>query len=138
MKLIEILDEIKNLNINIQRGIQLVQFYDEQASVIPGPMYDVERVDKTRSNKAPFEIWIFKKLDKEREIEQCQEQLKNLKLRVVTALESLTNQNYAMIIMYRHLSFMTYKQIMKKMHLSRSSAYRLYDEAMIAIKDIEA
>lgn len=79
----------------------------------------------------------MKKIDKTHEIEKKEKRLSELKEKVVTILEKLNNLDLMLVIIYRNLSFMKYEDIMSKMHLSRSSVYRLHNEAMEKIKEIE-
>ena len=43
----------------------------------------------------------------------------------------------ALAIMYRHISFMTYDEIMSTMYVSRSSLYRLLNEAEEVMKSLD-
>ena len=61
--LLKILGEIKELRRRIKGELEMVRYYDAMASLIPGPVYGEENIHHERSNKAPFEKWIGKKLD---------------------------------------------------------------------------
>lgn len=137
MKLNEALAEIANLNQEIIKDYKLCEFYEEQSKTISSARYGEEKIDKTPSFKAPFEQRALKKIDKTHEIEKKEKRLSELKEKVVTILEKLNNLDLMLVIIYRNLSFMKYEDIMSKMHLSRSSVYRLHNEAMEKIKEIE-
>ena len=105
MKLKLVLDEIKDLSNKIHQDKGLLKFYQRQADVIPGPIYG-EKIHTQPSGKAPFEKWVIKALDKEKEIKEEEDTLADLKLKATNALEKLENKDMALAIMYRHISFM--------------------------------
>lgn len=137
MKLKELLDEIKALHLKLKHDNELIEFYEEQSLRIPGPVYDQEKVDVQPSGKAPFEKWIFKKLDKEQEMKGTIEELEGKKIIALNALEKLKNKDLEFFILYRFVSFMSYEEIIKKMHYSRSTIYRLKAEAKVVIETLE-
>ena len=104
--------------------------------MIPGPIYG-EKIHTQPSGKAPFEKWVIKALDKEREIKEEEDVLADLKLKATNALEKLENKDMALAIMYRYISFMTYDEIMSAMYFSRSSLYRLLNEAEEVMKSLD-
>lgn len=136
MKLKQLLDEIRDLSEKIHNDYNLLRFYKSQENVIPGPVYG-EKIHTQPSGKAPFEKWVLKALDKEMEIKDESARLDELKLKATNTLEKLENQEMALAIMYRHISFMTYDEIMSTMHLSRSSVYRLLDDAKETMETLE-
>ena len=139
MKLKLVLDEIKDLSDKIHQDRGLLKFYQRQADVIPGPIYG-EKIYTQPSGKAPFdpfEKWVIKALDKEKEIKEEEDTLADLKLKATNALEKLENKDMALAIMYRHISFMTYDEIMSAMYVSRSSLYRLLNEAEEVMKSLD-
>ena len=122
MKLKLVLDEIKDLSNKIHQDRGLLKFYKRQADMIPGPIYG-EKMHTQPSGKAPFEKWVIKALDKEKEIKEEEDTLADLDM--------------ALAIMYRHISFMTYDEIMSAMYVSRSSLYRLLNEAEEVMKSLD-
>ena len=136
MTLKQLLDEIRELSDKIHQDYGLLQFYRRQSNAISGPVYG-ERIHTQPSGKAPFEKWVLKALDKEMEIKDEEAKLDDLKLKATNSLEKLEDKEMALAIMYRHISFMTYDEIMGAMHLSRSSVYRLLDEAKPVIDSLE-
>lgn len=136
MKLKQVLDEIRELSDKIHQDYGLLQFYRRQSNAISSPVYG-ERMHTQPSGKAPFEKWVLKALDKEMEIKDEEAKLDDLKLKATNSLEKLEDKEMALAIMYRHISFMTYDEIMGAMHLSRSSVYRLLDDAKPVIDSLE-
>ena len=136
MKLKRLLDEIRELGDRIHQDYGLLGFYRRQSNAVSSPVYG-ERTRTQPSGKAPFEKWVLKALDKELEIKEEESRLDDLKLKATNSLEKLENKEMALAIMYRHISFMTYDEIMGAMHLSRSSVYRLLDEAKPVIDSLE-
>lgn len=137
MKLKELLDEIKTLHLKLKHDNELIEFYEEQSLKIPGPVYGKEKVDVQPSGKAPFEKWVFKKLDKEQEMKETLVELENKKIIALNALETLNNKDLEFFILYRFVSFMRYEDIINKMHYSRSTIYRLKAEAKVVIETLE-
>ena len=136
MKLKQLLDEIRELSDKIHQDYGLLEFYRRQSNAISSPVYG-ERIHTQPRGKAPFEKWVLKALDKEMEIKDEEAKLDDLKLKATNSLEKLEDKEMALAIMYRHISFMPYDEIMCAMHLSRSSVYRLLDDAKPAIDSLE-
>lgn len=136
MKLKALLSEIRELGDRLHQDYGLLKFYRRQSYAISSPRYG-EKIHTEPSGKAPFEKWVLKELDKEREIKEEEDRLSELKLRATNALEKLENKDMALAIMYRHISLMTYDEIMSAMSLSRSSLYRLLNEAEPVIESLE-
>ena len=96
MKLKLVLDEIKDLSNKIHQDRGLLKFYQRQADAIPGPIYG-EKIHTQPSGKAPFEKWVIKALDKEKEIKEEEDALSDLKLKATNALEKKKKRMYLLI-----------------------------------------
>ena len=79
----------------------------------------------------------YQNLQKEKEIKEEEGVLADLKLKATNALEKLENKDMALAILYRYISFMTYDEIMSAMYVSRSSLYRLLNEAEEVMKSLD-
>lgn len=137
MKLKRLLEGIGELTDRIRHDRALLRYYRSEAGKIPGPVYG-ERPHTQPSGRAPFEKWVNKALDKENEIAAEEKELEDMKVRAATAIEGFEDRDMGMAVIYRFLSLMTYDEIMSAMHLSRSSVYRLLDDAKPVIECTDA
>lgn len=133
-RLLKILGEIKDLRRRIKGELEMVSYYDAMASLIPGPVYGEENVNHERSNKAPFEKWIGKKLDMERKVEEDETKLKALIDEATIMLEGIGDLRYRYILLYRDVLGLDYSETSKRMEIARSTAYRFHAEAIAHIE----
>ena len=76
----EYLMQVKQLAHRIKNLQALAVEYERLASSIPGQCFDRERVDGTRNLSAPFEKWVYKKIETEEEIKATELKLLQLKV----------------------------------------------------------
>ena len=135
-RLLKILSEIKELRRRIEGELEMVSYYDAMASLIPGPVYGEENIHHERSNKAPFEKWIGKKLDMERKVEEDEIRLKDLIDEATMMLEGIRDLRYRCILLYRDVLGLDYSETSKRMEIARSTAYRFHAEAIAHIESL--
>lgn len=125
----DVLLEIKEIKYKLDRDYLLLKYYDDESKKITIVSYDKIKTSSTKNSEAPFEKWVLKKLQKEHEIKELEFRIEDLRLKIINYLEEMESKEYMLIIIYRDLQFMKFEEIMSKMHLSRSSVYRIYNEA---------
>ena len=135
-ELIKILCEIKELRRRIKCELEMVRYYDAMASLIPGPVYGEENIHHERSTRAPFEKWIGKKLDMERQVEEDEIRLKALIDEATMMLEGIGDIRYRYILLYRDVLGLDYLETSKRMEIARSTAYRFHAEAIAHIESL--
>ena len=90
-----------------------------------------EKLHTQPSGKAPFEKWVLKQLDLEKDVRILQEEFEIKSIRAAEAITSiLEDEQVLKAILYREVSFMKYTEIAEKMGVSKSYVYRLHDSGM--------
>ena len=74
MGIINELSELSALRAKIKQLEGRIEYCKEQSMMIPGPMWGEEKIQTQPSGKAPFEKWVIKQLDLEREV-KCQSRI---------------------------------------------------------------
>ena len=114
---------------------QIVAEYIRLANSIPGINFDQVRIDGTKSLQAPFEKWIIKALDEEAEIDRLKKELPKIKIEIMNLIDSVEDYDLKKVLIYRYIDWYSWNEIAAKMSYSYSTARRLHDKAIKAIKD---
>ena len=131
MGIINQLEELKTLRAKIVRLEGQIEYCKEQSMKIPGPVWGEEKLHAQPSGKAPFEKWIFKQLDFEKEVKELQEEFEAKSIKAAEAITSVLEDGQVLkAVLYREVSFMKYTEIAEKMGVSKSYIYRLHDAGM--------
>lgn len=127
----ELKDELNSLRKQMNRLKNKIIYCDEQSRAIPGPIWGEERINKQPSGKAPFEKWIFKKLDLEDELKKVEARYEAISIELTDFISSkITEQNMLMVLLYRDVSFKSYEEIAKKLDVSLSYVYKLHKDGI--------
>ena len=131
MGIINQLEELRALRAKITRLEGQIEYCKEQSMKIPGPVWGEEKLHTQPSGKAPFEKWVLKQLDLEKDVRILQEEFEIKSIRAAEAITSiLEDEQVLKAILYREVSFMKYTEIAEKMGVSKSYVYRLHDSGM--------
>ena len=131
MGIINQLEELRALRAKITRLEGQIEYCKEQSMKIPGPVWGEEKLHTQPSGKAPFEKWIFKQLDLEKDVRVLQEEFEAKSIKAAEAITSvLQDEQVLKAVLYREVSFMKYTEIAEKMNVSKSYVYRLHDSGM--------
>ena len=131
MGIIDQLEELKALRAKIVRLEGQIEYCKEQSMKIPGPVWGEEKLHTQPSGKAPFEKWIFKQLDFEKEVKELQEEFEAKSIKAAEAITSVLEDGQVLkAVLYREVSCMKYTEIAEKMGVSKSYIYRLHDAGM--------
>ena len=131
MGIIDQIEELKALRAKIVRLEGQIEYCKEQSMKIPGPVWGEEKLHTQPSGKAPFEKWIFKQLDFEKEVKELQGEFEAKSIKAAEAITSVLEDGQVLkAVLYREVSFMKYTEIAEKMCVSKSYIYRLHDAGM--------
>lgn len=131
MGIINQLEELKALRTKITRLEGQIEYCKEQSMKIPGPVWGEEKLHTQPSGKAPFEKWVLKQLDLEKDVRTLQEEFEAKSIKAAEAIQSIIDDEQILkTILYREVSFMKYTEIANKMGVSKSYVYRLHDSGM--------
>ena len=91
---------------NLDRRIYLMKLEAEEyrrlANSLPGQTFDKPYVKNgTPNTKAPFEKWLLKALDKEKEIEELTEKMKVLTEDIANSIDLVENLDYRVLLKLR-------------------------------------
>lgn len=131
MGIINELSELSALRAKIKQLEGRIEYCKEQSMMIPGPMWGEEKIHTQPSGKAPFEKWVIKQLDLEKEVKELQEEFEAKSIKAAEAITSILEDGQVLkAVLYREVSFMKYTEIAEKMGVSKSYIYRLHDAGM--------
>jgi hypothetical protein len=130
----EYLSRYHNTKVKIQKLQALVDEYIRLANEIPGIQFDAIRVAGGKSLKAPFEKWILKTLDYEIEIKEMKRKLPGYKKEAIQAIEEIEDQNYQLILVYRYIDWLSWRQIAERMFFSSATIRRWHDKALLELE----
>lgn len=131
----KIIIELKDLEKKKARLEELIVHYDRMSLSVPGPNYDREVVDGTKSHDAPFVKWVYKKIEAE-------EVLKNVILRIDEKKRELDDmldaidEEMAMVIRYRYIIKEDWDDIAKHMNYAISTVYKLHAKGLDMLKKV--
>ena len=135
MGIINQLEELRALRAKITRLEGQIEYCKEQSMKIPGPVWGEEKLHTQPSGKAPFEKWVLKQLDFEKDLRSLQEEFEAKSIKATEAITSvLEDEQVLKVVLYREVSFMKYTEIAEKMRVSKSYIYRLHDAGMEEIR----
>lgn len=135
---VTLFDEIGDLRKQIRHLDNQIDYCKEQAMKIPGPVWGEEKLHTQPSGKAPFEKWVLKQLDLEKEKSEIEAKLEEKRLSLTEYLSSIIkDENTLKVILYREVSFLTFEKISEKMKISRSYIYRLHKAGLEELEKLE-
>ena len=134
MNVKEYLSRYHETKVKIKELEQIVAEYIRLANSIPGINFDQVRIDGTKSLQAPFEKWIIRALDDEMLIESLKKELPNIKCEIITLIDEVDDKELRKVLIYRYIDWNNWNEIAAKMSYSYSTARRLHDRAIKAIK----
>ena len=120
---------------NLDRKIYLMQLEAEEyrrlSRSIPGGDYSQPKVDKSpTSSEAPFVQWIYKALDKEKEIEELTKNVVTIKNDIMNSIGKLDNDDQKLILTMRYINSSSFPSIANKLYVSLTTLKRWHKEAV--------
>ena len=130
--------ELLYLPHKIRKDIHLLNLrmdeFEMLSNTIPTGSIDEPRVDKSRSQEAPFVKWIYKKMEVEEEIKRLEDKLNNLLEQLIQAINQIDNSDYQNILILRYLNEVKMEDIASRLFLSVRTTYRY---KYLAVKEFE-
>lgn len=124
------LNQIKALDIRIQRRQQEVEELRAAAMSIGSLNLNPDRVKKTSPDPDPLASKISKYVDMENEINDMIDELIDLKHLVIGQIEKLEDANCMDVLLKRYVDFKTFDQIADEMHYSRRHITNIHGKAL--------
>lgn len=135
MDIISELGKLKEMKDKISKIENQIEYCKEQAIKISGPVFGEEKVHTQPTCKAPFEKWIWRQLDLEKELDNIKNDFETLSIKITDEITHLIkNEQVLKAFLYREISFMKYMDIAEKLNISKSYVYRLHDLGAKVIK----
>ena len=135
---VKIISDVQKLRYRITKQKELIEYYDQMSYTLGGSDYSRERVDCTRDLRAPFEKWIYKKIDAE-------EKLKDMESALTIKLEELANKidqvesvDYKKILTYRYVLDTDWYDMPGVLNYSSSTIYRFHRLALLELKKVDS
>ncbi len=127
----EYLSRYHNLQLKIQKKHEYIDFCEERSRLVSSPVYgEREGTSPNRNLKAPFEKWILRKIDAERELKELEKEVVIVKAETEEAIAKLHDVELERIIAYRYLDWLLWAEIGDIMAYSKSTLKRKHNAAM--------
>ena len=128
--------EIQDLNNKIKHIKNQIDYFDRMSYSLGGNGYGEEVVSRTRSFKAPFEKWIYKKIEAEASLKEAYKELAEKIDIIQPVLERVDSFDEGLILNYRYIMDMNWNDIAEKMSYSLTSIYRHHRRALEKMDEI--
>ncbi len=134
MKAKEYLSRPHYMEIRVKQMQAEIAEYKRLASSIPGCSFDRILVDGTRQNDAPFVKWIYKAIDREKQMNELINKLPFVKGETISVIDEIENSDYKMVLLYKYIDWLSWSEIASKMYYSTATIRRWHDKAITLIK----
>lgn len=131
----EYLNMPSELNKKIESDMKKLEIYRDLASSISSPQLG-ERVQGTRSTDPPFVKYLGKIDELQRKINADIDELVNLKLELSLQIDRITETNQALVLIYKYVQLLAWKEISKKMNYSVRWIQKIHGEALISFEEV--
>lgn len=120
-----------NLQVRIEKKKQLIEEYRRLSHSIPGPNYgnDMPR-NPNRNLSAPFEKWIYLIIEEEDKLKVMESELVVLKDETMKAINTVNNDDYKMVLIYRYIDWLGWNEIARKIYGCVKTARRYHDKGL--------
>lgn len=119
-----------NILEKIEKKKQYIDFCNERASSIPGPVYGERINNPSPSYEAPFVRWIYKGIEAEEELEELEKKAGLVRMEIEKAINTIQDEELQMILTYRYIDWLTWDEICGRIYCSISSVKRKHDKAI--------
>lgn len=123
-----------NILEKIEKKKQYIDFCNERASSIPGPVYGERINNPSPSYEAPFVRWIYKSIEAEEELEELEKKASLIRMEIEKAINTVKDEDLQMILTYRYIDWLTWSEIAAKVYYSDKTVRRKHDQAIELIK----
>ena len=132
----EYLEQAAVLNKQINDKRAELQSYRDLSTSVSGCRFE-EHLSGTRSGEAPFVRFTEKAIELEKEIRLDEEHLAILKCEIGEVIDRLDNVNERVILRYKYLLFLSWRDIGAKMNYSKRWVMELHDKAVLNFQKIQ-
>lgn len=130
----EYLEQIGKLEHKIKCMKLRSEEYDRLSMSLPSQDFTRDRVQTTPNLDAPFVKWIMKKAELDKQIENNEKKLKELRAEAVLKIEELDNENYKNVLVLRYLKYMNWDDICCYLFASKRTVMRWHENALEGLK----
>ena len=126
----EYLEQIGKLEHKIKCMRFRSQEYDRLSMSLPSQDFTRDRVQTSPNLEAPFVKWIMKKADLDKQIEENEKKLKELKTQVILKIEEIDDENYKNVLVLRYLKYMTWDEISSELYTAKRTVMRWHEKGL--------
>ncbi len=130
----EYLEQIGKLEHKIKCMKLRSEEYDRLSMSLPTQDFTRDRVQTTPNLDAPFVKWIMKKAELDKQIENNEKKLKELRAEAVLKIEELDNENYKNVLVLRYLKYMNWDDICCYLFAAKRTVMRWHENALEGLK----
>lgn len=130
----EYLEQIGKLEHKIKCMKLRSEEYDRLSMSLPSQDFTRDRVQTTPNLDAPFVKWIMKKAELDKQIENNEKKLKELRAEAVLKIEELDNENYKNVLVLRYLKYMNWDDICCYLFAAKRTVMRWHENALEGLK----
>lgn len=125
----EYLNKIKDLDELIEAHMGDLRRIKSRAYSLPSPGFG-EGHSSSRSTSAPFEKGVIHTCDVEAQINEEIEDLVALRVDISQRISTLENTQEKLVLQYRYVNGMSWKEVSDRMSISERKAHRIHDSAL--------
>lgn len=126
----EFLNRARQLTHQIKLLYNRIEELKALETSIPGPNYDQEVVDKSRSLEAPFLKYLYKRIETEELVKAEEERLVGVLQEIGSVIAEVENPTHQQLLRLRYLDFFNWNDIASEMGYSKDNVYKLHRQAL--------
>ena len=126
----EFLNRARQLTHKIKLLYNRIEELKALETSIPGPNYDQEVVDKSRSLEAPFLKYLYKRIETEELVKAEEERLVGVLQEIGSVIAEVENPTHQQLLRLRYLDFFNWNDIASEMGYSKDNVYKLHRQAL--------
>ena len=135
---VKIINDVQRLRYKISKQKELIEYYDQMSYTLGGSDYSHERVDCTRDLRAPFEKWIYKKIEAEEKLKEMESALESKVNELASVIDLVEEVDYKKILTYRYVLDIDWYDMPSKLNYSASTIYRMHRLALLELKKVDS
>lgn len=135
---VKIISDVQKLRYRITKQKELIEYYDQMSYTLGGSDYSRERVDCTRDLRAPFEKWIYKKIDAEEKLKEMESALTIKLEELANKIDQVESVDYKKILTYRYVFDTDWYDMPGVLNYSSSTIYRFHRLALLELKKVDS
>lgn len=129
----EFLKQAYRLNELINSDLEELQNLRNLSRSVSAPVIG-EKVSRTKSTDSPFEKYVIKIVDLEKQIQQEVERFVKLKTDIREAINQIEDMDEKLLLRYRYINFLHWEEICVNLNVSMRTVHRLHSLALQHLK----